>query len=374
MSHQDGISETVKVEVKTESLDYVIKKEIKTELQEVNGKSHGFICPTCKAHFLYDEYFIEHVREHREDISDKLEDATEESDSEHVMTLGDFHYTGSEAEFVDYSDQQQSISRGKLEDATEESDSEHVMTLGDFHYTDSEAEFADYSDQQQSISRDKQEDATEESDSEFNMTLADYGAEFVDYSYQQQSISRGERSVRGESESLSINPSNDTLSIGKKRKRKPCILTCTALLALQAELKTEYVTVKPKQIITAFLDEKGVKVCKRVEKLASTAITEYRRKLRKVEKSKGELSLPPEDDPVFNFSKHTTPNILLGPTKPYAELTRQGRDIRIRNFSKNITNQLVEKYGNGDGKLFGSEEDVFAVVFAEHLLRTDIIL
>ncbi|XP_063686146.1 uncharacterized protein LOC134819921 isoform X2 [Bolinopsis microptera] len=337
MSHQDGISETVKVEVKTESLDYVIKKEIKTELQEVNGKSHGFICPTCKAHFLYDEYFIEHVREHREDISDKLEDATEESDSEHVMTLGDFHYTGSEAEFVDYSDQQQSISRGKLEDATEESDSEHVMTLGDFHYTDSEAEFADYSDQQ-------------------------------------QSISRGERSVRGESESLSINPSNDTLSIGKKRKRKPCILTCTALLALQAELKTEYVTVKPKQIITAFLDEKGVKVCKRVEKLASTAITEYRRKLRKVEKSKGELSLPPEDDPVFNFSKHTTPNILLGPTKPYAELTRQGRDIRIRNFSKNITNQLVEKYGNGDGKLFGSEEDVFAVVFAEHLLRTDIIL
>ena len=47
------------------------------------------------------------------------------------------------------------------------------------------------------------------------------------------------------------------------------------MLALQAELKTAYVSVKPKQIITAFLDERGVKVSKQVKDLASTAITEY---------------------------------------------------------------------------------------------------
>ena len=26
--------------------------------------SHGFICPQCEAHFLYDEFFVEHIREH----------------------------------------------------------------------------------------------------------------------------------------------------------------------------------------------------------------------------------------------------------------------------------------------------------------------
>ena len=36
-----------KDEVKTEIIDHVIKKEIKTELEEVTKKSHGFICPTC---------------------------------------------------------------------------------------------------------------------------------------------------------------------------------------------------------------------------------------------------------------------------------------------------------------------------------------
>ena len=41
-----------------------IKKEIKTEQEEVTGVSHGFICPQCEAHFLYDEFFVEHIREH----------------------------------------------------------------------------------------------------------------------------------------------------------------------------------------------------------------------------------------------------------------------------------------------------------------------
>ena len=72
MSNLDTISPTVKVktEVKTEILDHVIKKEIKSEQEDVTGKSHGFICPTCKAHFLYDTFFIEHVKEHHENMAD----------------------------------------------------------------------------------------------------------------------------------------------------------------------------------------------------------------------------------------------------------------------------------------------------------------
>ena len=42
-----------------------IKKEIKSEQEEeVTGVSHGFICPQCQAHFLYDEFFVEHIKEH----------------------------------------------------------------------------------------------------------------------------------------------------------------------------------------------------------------------------------------------------------------------------------------------------------------------
>ena len=60
----------IKQEIKTEVMDQVIKQEIKTEIEEITRKSHSFICPTCKAHFLYyDEFFIEHVREHHGDIS-----------------------------------------------------------------------------------------------------------------------------------------------------------------------------------------------------------------------------------------------------------------------------------------------------------------
>ena len=69
MSSWDTRSQTVKDEVKTEIIDHVIKKEIKTELEEVSEKTHGFICPTCKAHFLYDEFFIEHIKEHHEDVT-----------------------------------------------------------------------------------------------------------------------------------------------------------------------------------------------------------------------------------------------------------------------------------------------------------------
>ena len=61
---------TVKDEVKTEILDHDIKKEMKCELEDGTEKSHGFICPTCKAHFLYDTFFIEHVKEHHENTAD----------------------------------------------------------------------------------------------------------------------------------------------------------------------------------------------------------------------------------------------------------------------------------------------------------------
>ena len=47
----------------------VIKTEIKAEQEELEGKSHGFLCPKCKAHFLYEEHFCHHIREHHENIS-----------------------------------------------------------------------------------------------------------------------------------------------------------------------------------------------------------------------------------------------------------------------------------------------------------------
>ena len=47
----------------------VIKTEIKAEQEELEGKSHGFLCPKCKAHFLYEEHFCHHIREHQENIS-----------------------------------------------------------------------------------------------------------------------------------------------------------------------------------------------------------------------------------------------------------------------------------------------------------------
>ena len=49
-----------------------IKKEIKTEQEEVTGVSHGFICPQCEAHFLYDEFFVEHIREHHGETTNDM--------------------------------------------------------------------------------------------------------------------------------------------------------------------------------------------------------------------------------------------------------------------------------------------------------------
>ena len=49
-----------------------IKKEIKTEQEEVTGVSHGFICPQCEAHFLYDEFFVEHIREHHSETTNDM--------------------------------------------------------------------------------------------------------------------------------------------------------------------------------------------------------------------------------------------------------------------------------------------------------------
>ena len=69
MSNWDIISQTVKDEVKTEVIDHFIKNEIKTELEEVTKKSHGFICPTCKAHFINDDFFIGHIKEHHADVT-----------------------------------------------------------------------------------------------------------------------------------------------------------------------------------------------------------------------------------------------------------------------------------------------------------------
>ena len=55
-------------EVMNEGPDTPIKIEIKSEEEEHTGKSHGFICPKCEAHFLYESYFIEHNETHHKDI------------------------------------------------------------------------------------------------------------------------------------------------------------------------------------------------------------------------------------------------------------------------------------------------------------------
>ena len=60
MNNKPDISTVISTEIKT---------EIKTEQKELEDKSHGFLCPKCKAHFLYEEYFCHHIREHHENIS-----------------------------------------------------------------------------------------------------------------------------------------------------------------------------------------------------------------------------------------------------------------------------------------------------------------
>ena len=56
-------------EMEKEVLDIHVKMEIKTEEEGLPGRSHGFICPQCKAHFLYDDLFIEHVKEHHTNMN-----------------------------------------------------------------------------------------------------------------------------------------------------------------------------------------------------------------------------------------------------------------------------------------------------------------
>ena len=64
MNNEPDISTVIKTEIKAE-----IKTEIKTEQKELEDKSHGFLCPKCKAHFLYEEHFCHHIREHHENIN-----------------------------------------------------------------------------------------------------------------------------------------------------------------------------------------------------------------------------------------------------------------------------------------------------------------
>ena len=52
-------------------MENVIKKEIKTEVGEINRRSAGFICPKCQSHFLCSDLFVEHVREHHTNSSSR---------------------------------------------------------------------------------------------------------------------------------------------------------------------------------------------------------------------------------------------------------------------------------------------------------------
>ena len=40
-----------------------IKTEIKTEREQLLGKSGGYLCPTCSKHFFLLDYFVKHVNE-----------------------------------------------------------------------------------------------------------------------------------------------------------------------------------------------------------------------------------------------------------------------------------------------------------------------
>ena len=53
------IKSEIKSEIKTE-----IGEDIKVKQEDSLEKSHGFICAACSAHFLYESYFLEHIKEH----------------------------------------------------------------------------------------------------------------------------------------------------------------------------------------------------------------------------------------------------------------------------------------------------------------------
>ena len=71
MSNQRTRFQIAKSQSTAEDKDYkepvnstVIKKEIKIESDEDSRNPAGFICPSCEAYFMYDNNFIEHVKEH----------------------------------------------------------------------------------------------------------------------------------------------------------------------------------------------------------------------------------------------------------------------------------------------------------------------
>ena len=41
------------------------KQEIKSEQLEIQEKSNGFLCPMCGAYFFSEDYFVEHIKEHK---------------------------------------------------------------------------------------------------------------------------------------------------------------------------------------------------------------------------------------------------------------------------------------------------------------------
>ena len=41
------------------------KQEIKSEQLEIPEKSNGFLCPICGAHFFSEDFFVEHIKEHK---------------------------------------------------------------------------------------------------------------------------------------------------------------------------------------------------------------------------------------------------------------------------------------------------------------------
>ena len=60
-----------------------IKTEMKTEDEDYNRTSAGFICPKCQSHFLCSDFFVEHVREHFSNCDNQ------DSDSVRPLSIND---------------------------------------------------------------------------------------------------------------------------------------------------------------------------------------------------------------------------------------------------------------------------------------------
>ena len=82
-------SVTVVDQMENDKPNNPIKREIKTEEEEAAAKTQGFICPQCKAHFLYDEYFKEHIKEHHIKMEfNEPTSASEVSDNNNNLVSG----------------------------------------------------------------------------------------------------------------------------------------------------------------------------------------------------------------------------------------------------------------------------------------------